>query len=287
MALYRDMTGEELEAQYNLRARRPDFDDVVAGWLERCAAFREAAGARCDIAYGPGERETFDLIPARDPSGALLIYIHGGYWQRGDKGMYSFIAESFIEHGVTVAVLNYNLCPSVRLGEIAPQIRRAVMALYASAGEHGYDSDQLHVMGHSAGGHLTAMMMATDWPALDSHLPADLVKAGVPISALFELEPLVHTSINEGPQMDVEEAIRESPMFMEPATNAPQLVVVGGAETPEFHRQSDDYCEKYRTAARRIDRYSVPDADHFDELNRLAEADSEFFRRSIALIRDG
>ena len=87
--------------------------------------------------------------------------------------------------------------------------------------------------------------------------------------------------------MDIEEARRESPIFLAPVTDAPQLVVVGGAETEEFHRQSDDYCEKYRTASRRIDRYSVPDADHFDELNRLAEADSEFFRRSLALIRDG
>lgn len=287
MGLYRDMTAEELEAQYNLRARRPDFDDVVAGWLERCAAFRTASGAHCDIAYGPGEREVFDFFPARQPIGPLLIYIHGGYWQRGDKSMYSFIAEPFLENGVSVAVLNYDLCPSVRLGEIAPQIRRAVMSLHGSADDLGYDRDQIYVMGHSAGGHLTAMMMATDWPALDENLPVDLVKGGVPISALFELEPLVHTSINEGPQMDVDEAIRESPMFMEPATDAPQLVVVGGAETEEFHRQSDDYCAKYRTASRSIDRYSVPDADHFDELNRLAEADSGFFRRSINLIRHG
>jgi len=287
MSLFRGMTADELEKQYNLRARRPDFDDVVAAWLQRSAAFREASGARCDVAYGPGERERFDLFPARQPTGDLLVYIHGGYWQRGDKSMYSFVAEPFLANGVAVAVLNYNLCPSVRLGEIAPQIRRAMVSLVGFAGALGFDKDKIHVMGHSAGGHLTAMMMATDWPAIDRALPADLMTTGVPISALFELEPLVHTSINDGPRMDVAEARRESPMSMPPATDAPQLVVVGGAETPEFHRQSDDYCAKYRTAARRIDRYSVPDADHFDELNRLAEADSEFFRRSIALIHHG
>ena len=105
------------------------------------------------------------------------------------------------------------------------------------------------------------------------------------MSGIFELEPLVHTSLNEGPQMDVAEAIEESPIFKSPATDAPQLVVVGGAETAEFLRQSDTYCEKYRSPTRAMERYVVPDADHFDELNRLAEEDSVFFQKSMALIR--
>ena len=92
MALYRGMDAAELEAQYNLRARRPDFDAVVARWMERCRAYREASDVALDLAYGPGGREKLDLFRGR-PGGPLLVYIHGGYWQRGDKAMYSFIAE--------------------------------------------------------------------------------------------------------------------------------------------------------------------------------------------------
>jgi arylformamidase len=283
MALYRGMDAEQLEAQYNLRARRPDFDAVVARWMERCRAFREASDVALDLAYGAGAREKLDLFRGR-PGGPLLVYIHGGYWQRGDKGMYSFVAEPFIAAGVNVAVLNYDLTPSVRLGAIAPQIRKAVAWLWHNAAGLKIDREAITVMGHSAGGHLTAMMMATDWSALDPALPLGLVKAGVPISGIFELEPLIHTSINAGPGMDLEEARRESPLFLAPVTDAPQLVVDGGAETEEFHRQSDLYCETFRTERRRMERYMVPGADHFDELERLAESDSGFFQRSLALI---
>ena len=283
--LYKGMDAQTLEAEYNLRARRgPDFDDLVQRWLERSAAHRDASGARVDLAYGDGEREKLDWFFGGDANGPLLVYIHGGYWQRGDKNMYSFVTEAFIRHGVSVAVLNYNLTPSVRMGQIPPQIRKSVAWLWHNAFELGFSREKLFISGHSAGGHLTAMMMATNWPEFDSQLPLDLVRAGIPISGLYELEPLVHTSLNEGPQMDIAEAHAESPCFIPPLTNAPQLVVVGGGETSEFFRQADDYADQYRTAERTMERYDVPDDDHFDELERLAEDHSVFFEKSMKLI---
>lgn len=283
MNLYRGMDAEELEFQYELRSKEPDFEGLATHWMERCQAFRDRSDVMLDLEYGPAEREKLDFFRG-SAGGPVLVYIHGGYWQRGDKAMYSFIAEPFMAAGVNVAVINYTLTPACRLGEIAPQVRRAIAWLWHNAGELGIDRNNIAVMGHSAGGHLTAMMMATDWPAFDTAMPADTVKAGMPISGIFELEPLVHTSINDGPQMDVAEARRESPLFMEPATDAPQLVIAGGDETPEFKRQSDAYCERFRTATRRMERYDVPHSNHFRELERLAEADSAVFRKSLALI---
>jgi len=283
MALYRDMDANELEFQYELRSKEPDFDALVARWMERCAAFREASDVKLDQRYGPAEREVLDFFRGAE-GGPVLLYIHGGYWQRGDKAMYSFVAEPFMAAGVNVALVNYTLTPDCRLGEIAPQIRRAIAWLWHNAADLKIDREMISVMGHSAGGHLTGMMMATDWPAYDPALPRDLIHAGLPISGIFELEPLVHTSINNGPQMDVDEARRESPLFMEPTTDAPQLVIAGGEETPEFKRQSDAYCERYRTDARSMERYDVPGENHFGELERLAESDSEVFGRSIALV---
>lgn len=283
MSLYRGMDAPELEFQYELRSKEPDFDALVARWMKRCADFRDASDVALDLSYGDAEREVLDLFRG-SAGGPLLVYIHGGYWQRGDKAMYSFVAEPFMQAGVNVALLNYTLTPACRLGDIAPEIRRAISWLWHNADEFKFDRDRLSVMGHSAGGHLTAMMMATDWPAYDAAMPKELIYSGLPISGIFELEPLVHTSINDGPQMDVDEARRESPLFMEPTTDAPQLVLAGGAETPEFKRQSDAYRDKFATDNRRMSRYDVPNENHFGELERLAEPDSEVFTRSIALV---
>jgi arylformamidase len=285
MELYRGMDASTLEAKYNLRALRgDDFDEMVARWLERCAKLHERPGTRVDLAYGDGEREKLDLFSGGNPSGPLLIYIHGGYWQRGDKSMYSFICESFIRHGVSVAIMNYDLTPSVRIGQIPSQIRKCIAWLWDNAADLGFSREQLHVMGHSAGGHLTGMMMATDWPGYDSRLPADLIRSGIPLSGLFELEPLVHTTINGGPQMSVAEAIAESPLFLPLATSAPQLVVTGGGETSELRRQSDAYVEKFFGPNQPMERYNEPDVDHFDVLERLADETTGFFQKSMQLI---
>lgn len=286
MSLYKGMDAATLESEYNLKARRgaDEFAALIARWLKRNAAHQKASGARVDLPYGEGSREKLDYFYGGDPNGPVLVYIHGGYWQGGDKNMYSFITEAFITHGVSVVVLNYNLTPSVRMGQIPPQIRKAIAWTYNNSDQLGFSKDKIFVMGHSAGGHLTAMMMATDWKSVDQKLPTDLIRGGIPVSGVFELEPIVHTSLNNGPQMDIAEAIAESPAFIPPVTNAPQLVVVGGGETSEFLRQSDDYAAKYATPDRLIERYTVPNDDHFDELERLAEDDSGFFNKTMQLI---
>ena len=285
IAQYKGMDASTLEAEYNLRVRRGrDFENLVHRWLDRSAAHRNASGASVNLAYGTGEREKLDWFPGGDANSPALIFIHGGYWQRGDKSMYSFVSESFIRHGVSVAVLNYDLTPSVRMPEIPFQIQKAVSWVWHNAPDLGFSRNQLFVSGHSAGGHLTARMMATDWPSLDAGLPPDLIRGGIPISGLYELEPLVHTSINEGPQMDIAEARTESPCNIPPVTNAPQLVAVGGGETAEFLRQSDDYANQYRTSERLMERFDVLKDDHFDELETLARDDSLFFEKSMQLI---
>lgn len=285
MIVYKGMDADTLEAEYNLVARRgPDFPDLVERWIKRNEALKQSSGARIDLAYGEGEREKLDFFSGEDSNGPVVIYIHGGYWQRGDKNMYSFVTEAFIKHGVSVSMLNYNLTPSVRMGQIPPQIQKAIAWNWRNSDDLGFSKEKVYVMGHSAGGHLTAMMMATDWNKIDSTMPTDMIQGGIPVSGVFELEPIVHTSLNTGPQMDVDEAIAESPSFIPPITNAPQLVVTGGGETAEFLRQSDDYADKFRTPERTMERYDVPGMDHFDELERLAEDDSVFFEKCMKMI---
>ena len=285
MSGYRGFSAEELEEQYDLVKRRSNFSAAIAAqWEKRSEEFRRTAGARIDLSFGEDERDLLDLFPAASENGPVLAFIHGGYWQRGTKEMYSFIAEPFVASGVAVAVLEYNLCPSVRMSEIAPQVRRALIWLWRNADVFGFSADKVFLMGASAGAHLTAMMLSTDWTAESEDLPPDLIKAAIPVSGIYDLEPIRQSSINDALHMDVAEARRLSPVFMDQPTNTPQLVVVGGTETEEFHRQSDEYCARFGSGERDIERYSEPGVDHFDVLNRLTDRDSEFFKKMMQLI---
>jgi len=174
----------------------------------------------------------------------------------------------------------------VTITRISEEAREALAYTWRNAADLGVNRDRILVMGHSAGGHITEMMMGTKWSALADDLPDNLVKAGIPISPLSLLEPVRLTQgLNAGIQMDAEEAERESPMLNHPpATNAPQMVVVGGAETDEFHRQAQMYVDAFNNNDRSVDLYVVPDVDHFDELNVLATPHSPFFQKVMALM---
>jgi arylformamidase len=281
-----EYSDEEIELQYNLRIGRPDYDAaVVPEWLERSAKARQTLTSQLDVVYGQGPKQKLDIFLAAADGGPTLVYFHGGYWQRGDKSIYSFLAKPFVDHGVNVIIVGYDLCPDVSITKISEEAREALAWIWQNQNDLDIDASKLTVMGHSAGGHITAMLMGTNWSEFDSALPMDLVKAGIPVSPLNDLAPLRRTSLNNAVCMDAAEAEAESPMNHPPVTNAPQLVVCGGRETEEFHRQADIYVQAFGNESRPMERYSVPNCDHFDELNALADTDSAFFRKSIALIQ--
>ena len=280
-------TSSWFDAQYNLRAGRPDYEEtVIPSWIKDSKKARENLNCTLDVRYADGDNQKLDVFLCGDKKAPTLIWIHGGYWQRGDKSIYSFLASPFVEAGVNVIIVGYDLCPNVSMTRISEELREAVSFIWNNGKILGINRDKICVMGHSAGGHLTQMMMATDWPARDSAFPLDIIKAGIPVSPLSYLEPVRLTlALNANLQMDAKEANLESPMTNHPPlTNAPQLVVVGGAETDEFHRQSEMYVNSFRTQQRMIDMYVVPDVDHFDELNVLADQESTFFKKVCAII---
>lgn len=279
---------EDFDAQYNLRAGRPDYEvTVIPGWTDDSQTARDTSNCLLDIRYGDGEKQKLDVFRCGDASVPTLVYFHGGYWQRGDKSIYSFIAPPFVAVGFNVVVVGYDLCPAVTITRISEEAREAMAYIWRNADDLGIGRDQITVMGHSAGGHITQMMMATNWPTFGDGLPADLIKAGIPVSPLSYLEPVRLTeALNAGIRMDPKEATAESPMTQHPpVTDAPQLVVVGGAETDEFHRQAHMYADKYGSTERAIGLYVVPDVDHFDELNVLVDQTSPFFQRTCAMLQ--
>ena len=273
-AIYRDYDAEALYAQYNNRAMiaADALEAIKADQEKRSDRFRDGWGrAELDLAYGPHARERLDLFLPEAENPPLFAYIHGGYWQWNDKQPFVFLCEELVPRGAAFANIEYALCPDVSLTELTDQIRRALAYLWREAGAFGYDPGRIVVSGHSAGGHLTAMMMATDWPAFGDGLPVDLVAAGLPVSGVYDIEAVRLTPLNDAVGMDPAEARALSPMFLAPASRAPMTVVVGGAESEEFHRQAGDFAEAWRGAGVAADVLAAPGRDHFTVLNALAE----------------
>jgi len=242
-AVYRGYDAEAMELQYNPRLTVPDVDGILADWAARIEAAVARGNCEIDLAYGPRAEEKLDLYKPNgykpDGDGApVLVFIHGGYWRALDKQPFAFMAAPLVAAGALVASINYTLCPAVTLDEIVRQARAACAWVWRNAAAHGGDPERLHVTGHSAGGHLTAMMAATDWPGFADDLPADLVKSATPISGVFELEAIRHTQINDDVRLDAAMAARNSPIAMTPAHDLPMTIAVGGAESDEFRRQS-------------------------------------------------
>src|SRR3954470_10218269 len=194
----------DYEAEYNNRARVPEHPALIAGWARDAQVWREQQRFHT-ISYGPGARHTIDVFPSRG-EGDLVVFIHGGYWQALDGSFFSHLAAGLNAHGVTVAIPSYDLCPQVSIEDIIAQMRHAAREL-ARFGR------RLVVSGHSAGGHLAACLMATDWRSIDAALPDGLVKAAYTVSGLFDLGPLVKTSINHALGLDQTSARQASPLF--------------------------------------------------------------------------
>ena len=272
------MIDEKLESQYVIGKLRLDLPELMEGWAARSKSYRAEANASYDIAYGENPRETLDLFYSGAEEAPLLVFFHGGYWQRGDKSIYSFIAKPFVESGVDVAVVGYPLCPQVSLTSLVDSVRKSLIFLFNKASELKVNHERINLFGNSAGGHLVAMMMATAWQEIDSKLPDDLIKFGAPISALYQLEPLRQTSLNEAIGLDAHEAKANSPQFLAPVKDVPILAALGGAETPVFFTQADAYIQQWKNHSGTIEKHIEPDADHFDIINHLGDADSEMFK---------
>jgi len=274
-----------LEYQYNNMARRPDAPELLQHLSELSEVYRGQADATLDCVYGDGERERLDIFRCGKTDAPVLIYIHGGYWQRGDKSIYSYIAEAFNNTGVDVAIIGYPLCPEVSMTALMDSIRKALAWLFRNATDLGICADRINLSGHSAGGHLTAMAMTTAWPEYSDDLPPDLLKSAMPISGLYLLQPLLPTTISEALHLTDDETTELSPALLQAAHTAPLLTIVGGAETPEFFRQADSLMEAWSKPGFIIDKHIEPDADHFDVVARLASVESEIFQRIVAWLK--
>ena len=280
--MYRGYDQAALDAQYNLRARHPEFQEHFDRWARESEAARSALPCRLDIPYGEGPGERLDWFPAERPGAPVHVFIHGGYWRSLDKKDHSFVAPPLVRAGYAVAVINYALAPSVTVDEIVRQVRSAIAWCRRNAKAQGGDPDRITVSGHSAGGHLTAMALLTDWQKLG--LPRDTGKAGCAISGLYEMEPIRLSYLNADVRLDADADARLSPMRIDPPARTPLLVAVGGGETDEFLRQSREYARLRKSQGHLCDLLETPGDNHFTILQQLGGAGTPLARALLKRI---
>jgi arylformamidase len=262
-----------LDANYDLRAAVPEHEDYFARYERDSAAFIDAwPHRRLDLAYGDTARQAIDLfLPAAGATDLpLLVFIHGGYWQRFDRKAFAFTAAPLVARGAAVALIGYDLAPTVTMDVIVGQLRAGLAWSWRNARTLGVDPGRLHIAGHSAGGHLVAMALATDWAA-DFGLPAEPIAGAVTISGLFDLEPIRRCYLNDVLGMDEAMARRNSPLHLPAPGRCPVLVTVGGRETPAFLEQSDAYAAKLAAGDRPCELLVQADLDHFAIVMAMAE----------------
>jgi arylformamidase len=273
-AIYRGMDRATLDAAYDNTGAVADSQDYRAHWWEASAAIRAQPQSKLDVRYGARPRAALDYFPSGATHAPLFVFIHGGYWQRNEKERFSFIVPGPRAHGINVAIPGYTLAPDARLTDIVAEIRQALTFLVDCAGELGFDRRNIYIGGWSAGGHLATVVV--EHPA---------VRGAIPISGIFDLEPIALGVLNEKLQLSTEEIAKLSPLRNLAQGSPPLSLFVGAAELPELKLQSEDYAKAARGRELPVTLTILPNHHHFSILDELARSDGTLVEALRDLIK--
>jgi arylformamidase len=268
----------EYDPERRVGSRQPFLD-----WYVRASALaRTRLDCRLDLSFGPSPAETLDLFPSAAPGSPVVVFIHGGYWRALGSKEFSFVAAGLVPHGVTVAIMNYGLCPAVTIAEITGQSHAAVAWLAGNAWRFSGDPTSIFAAGHSAGGQQVGMLLSDSKEAART---AGAIKGGITISGLFDLRPLQRSWLQPTLRLTEESAAAQSPLLRIPRRAAPLLVSVGGDESDALRAQSQDYLAAWQAAGLAGELVAQPGRNHYDAIYGLADPQSALTRRIVEFIR--
>ncbi len=274
MALYRNFeTVEELDKQYLPGLRVPNAAEIRTGWIP--ANQRMSTRVRANVPYGPTLDEYADVFPGAGGA-PIYVFLHGGYWRANAPKDFYFVVERLVEDGFCVVVPNYSLCPKVTLDEVVRQMRACLVWLIRHGADLGGDPMNITISGHSAGGHLTAMLLTTDWRG-EYGLDPKFIRCGVAVSGLYDLAPFPYTTLQPSLQLTWDQVARLSPINQTIPLCAPLTLAVGGDESEEFLRQMHEYA-----ALHGLDEIVVSGKNHLNVIGDYLNRDSALY---AALIR--
>ncbi|MGO2110067.1 MAG: alpha/beta hydrolase [Pseudoclavibacter sp.] len=285
--LYRAPSGvtftdrEALDRAYDVEGAVDDFGVYVDFFVGASATARDEHRTTLGVQFGPTVHETLDIFHG-EPGGPVVVFIHGGWWSSLSSSEFSFVAKGLVERGATVVVPNYALAPTVTIDEIVRQMRTMTAWVHGHIAEHGGDPNRIVLTGHSAGGHLTTMLLCTDWQAF--YGIDNPISAAVAISGIYDLRPIYYVWMQRQLQFTGEEILRNSPALQVPEASPKLLVTLGLDQPSEFERQALDFVEAWKSAGHEVEYWGREGLDHFAELRAFGDADGELVERILGML---
>ena len=281
-AIYRTFDKAALEKEYNPASGIPNAAELQEKRRTASWKAREKLHCALDVPYGDSGGETLDIFFASQNKAPVQMFFHGGSWRAQDKANYSFLAEPFVQAGVTLLVVNYDLCPSVSIDEIIRQARASVSWAYRSARIFGGDPNRISVYGHSAGAQIAMRALETDWSEFD-RTPDDVIKSAIGISGLYDLEPIRLSSTNNDVRLDVDSTMRNSPMLHPLRRRVPMLLACGTTDNSEFQRQTKDFVASLRQKSYECEYLEIQGSNHFTILDDMSDPSNPLCKRMIEM----
>jgi arylformamidase len=266
VTIYKQFNQEQLNYQYNTRLSVPDYKDYFEAWANKSSLTRSKFRNSQNIHYGIHAREYLDIFPAKKSGSKTMVFIHGGYWHLLDKKMFHFLTPFFGEHDITCVFINYPLSPEASISEIVSSCKRAMTWVSENINNYNGDPSEIYVSGHSAGGHLAAMLLTIN--------DLSMLKGMISLSGIFRLEPVMLSYLNEMIGIDAEGAARNSPVLLNRCTHCPVLLVTGKNESEEFRDQSKELFDKWNSQNGPIELLEVPDKNHYSILDTITDKGS-------------
>jgi arylformamidase len=277
-----DMDQWELDDAYDHTRYAPNREHVLARYGINSARTREILGEPERIAYGPSDAERLDLFRAAGTNVPVQIFVHGGAWRGTVAASYAFLAETFVRAGAHLAILEFSTVDETG-GDIMPlveQVRRAVVWMYQHARELGADPARLYLSGHSSGAHLGGCVVTTDWPGRG--LPADILKGAILASGMYDLRPVRLSKRSEYLRLTDDTEAVLSPIRHLDTLNTPLILSYGSCETPEFQRQTADFCRAVQAEGKQVTLLVGEEYNHFEILETLANPYGLLGRAALA-----
>jgi arylformamidase len=268
---WRKYSATELEREYTPASRVANIQTYLDDYATRGDHARQTISHQ-QIKYGRHPDEWMWHAPIDLPkteSRKIFVFVHGGFWRRLSANDGTFLTPAWCNLGYDTASINYSLCPSESLEVLVEQTKRAIQFLTTR-----YKPGEMLLVGHSAGAHLVAMNLCTENEAKYA--------GALLISGIYDLEPILHTSIDNDIKLNETTANNLSPIkqlvrntTLKVKNNTPVAIVWGENETDEFKRQSTEFATAWSGSSPGSPSRTkeLASRNHFDVLDDLAKSD--------------